>query len=208
MNQNVLVIFAKYPEAGKVKSRLAQTIGGANAASAYKTMVEIVVRNTKPCNGEYERVLYYDPPELREKFQSWLQMSHQQPQSGDNLGDRMKKALSQALTEAKLAVLIGTDCIDVDRSLILKAFQELEEADLVLGPAKDGGYYLIGCKQVYPELFIGIDWSTECVLSQTLQIAKNSNLYVSLLPELEDIDTSEQYYGRLGEKIRPDLPSL
>lgn len=189
-----LIIFAKYPEAGQVKSRLAQTIGEAQAVFAYKTMVEIVVKNTKPRDGEYTQVLCYDPPERREQFQSWLQMDHQTPQSGDDLGDRMKKALSQALAESKYAVLIGTDCIDVDRSLILKAFQELAEADLVLGPAKDGGYYLIGCKQIHPEIFIGIDWSTGRVFAQTLHIAEKLKLRIACLPQLEDIDTGEQLW--------------
>lgn len=202
-----LLIFAKHPEAGKVKIRLAQAIGAVNAALAYKTMVEIVMRSTKPCNGEFTQVLYYDPPELREKFQSWLQISHLKPQSGGDLGERMKQALTQSLEETEHAVLIGTDCIDVDRPLILKAFQDLEKADLVLGPAKDGGYYLIGCRQVYPELFAGIDWGTERVFAQTLERARGLNLSTALLPELEDIDTGEQY-GKFGEKIRPDLPLL
>lgn len=192
--KNVLVIFAKYPEAGKVKNRLARTIGAAKAALAYKTMAEIVVRNTQPCDGEYAQVLYYDPPESREKFQSWLQVNHRQPQVEGDLGERMKKALSQALTESEYAVLIGTDCIDVDRPLILKAFADLKEADLVLGPAKDGGYYLIGCKRVFPELFTGIDWSTERVFSQTLRVTEKLKLRVSCLPQLEDIDTGEQLW--------------
>lgn len=202
-----LLIFAKYPDAGKVKTRLAQTIGEVPAAAAYKKMVEIVVGNTKARNGEYEQVMYYDPPEAGEKFRSWLPMSDQRPQSGGDLGERMKQALSFALAEAQQAVLIGTDCIDVDRPLIGKAFQDLEKADLVLGPAKDGGYYLIGCKKIHPEFFSNIEWSTENVLSQTLKIASALKLSVSLLPELEDIDTAEQY-GRLGEKIRPDLAVL
>ncbi len=190
-----LLIFAKFPEAGKVKSRLARTIGAANAASAYKTMVEIVVRNTRPCNGEFAQVLYYDPPELREKFQSWLQISHLKPQSGGDLGERMKRALTMTLEETEYAVLIGTDCIDVDRSLILKAFQDLQKkADLVLGPAKDGGYYLIGCKKVCPAIFTGIDWGTERVFSQTLRVAEKLKLHVSCLPQLEDIDTGEQIW--------------
>ncbi|MDP2600371.1 MAG: TIGR04282 family arsenosugar biosynthesis glycosyltransferase [Deltaproteobacteria bacterium] len=189
-----LLMFAKYPEAGRVKSRLAATIGAANAASAYKTMVEIVVKKTRPCNGEFAQVLYYDPPELREKFQSWLQMILLEPQSGGDLGERMKQAFTQNLAETKQAVLIGTDCIDVDRSLIWKAFQNLDTADLVLGPAKDGGYYLIGCRQVYPEIFTGIDWGTERVFSQTLRVAEKLKLRVSCLPELEDIDTGEQIW--------------
>ncbi|MBI4238701.1 MAG: TIGR04282 family arsenosugar biosynthesis glycosyltransferase [Deltaproteobacteria bacterium] len=189
-----LLMFARYPEIGKVKSRLAQTIGAANAASAYKTMVEIVVKNTRPCNGEFAQVLCYDPPELRERFQSWLQMSHLKPQSGGDLGERMKQAFIQALTETDHAVLIGTDCIDVDRSLILKAFDDLEKADLVLGPAKDGGYYLIGCKRAYPAIFTGIDWGTERVFAQTLRVAEKLELHVSCLPQLEDIDTEEQIW--------------
>ncbi|MBI4239168.1 MAG: TIGR04282 family arsenosugar biosynthesis glycosyltransferase [Deltaproteobacteria bacterium] len=195
-----LLIFAKYPEAGKVKSRLARTIGAATAVLSYKTMVEIVVKNTKPCSREYVQVLYYDPPELRAQFRSWLPIGRQQPQSGGDLGERMQQAFTHTLVETEHVVLIGTDCIDVDRPLILKAFQDLEKSDLVLGPATDGGYYLIGCKRVYPKIFTGIDWSTARVFSQTLRAAETLKLRVSCLPELEDIDTAEQY-GRFREKI-------
>ena len=191
-----LLIFAKYPEAGKVKSRLAKTIGATKAASAYKAMVEIVIRNTRPLDGQYAQVLCYDPPELRDKFSSWLPVICQRPQAKGDLGNRMKAALSQTLKETKQAVLIGTDCIDVDHHLIGKAFQHLESADLVLGPAKDGGYYLIGCNRVYPEIFTGIDWSTERVFSQTIRAAEKLKLHVSCLPQLEDIDTGKQYNNR------------
>lgn len=198
--KKTLLIFAKYPQAGYVKSRLAQVIGEAKAASAYKTMVELVVKNTKPYDGEYHQVLYYDPPECAEKFRSWLPIKHQEPQTRGDLGERMKEAFTQALAKTPYAVLIGTDCIDIDHSLIGKAFQNLEEADLVLGPAKDGGYYLMGCKHVHPELFIGIDWSTERVFSQTLQIAEKLKLRVACLKILEDIDTAEQYEGSFNRK--------
>jgi len=219
VNQKVLVIFAKYPEAGKVKSRLAQKIGAVEAAIAYKKMVERVVRKTDPRpfipspegrgihyaspsldgrglgEGEYRRVLCFDPLEKENDFKKWFPLLEISPQRDGDLGQRMSAALQESLGRGSgHAVLIGTDCVDVDRSLILKAFQNLEKADLVLGPAKDGGYYLIGCKQVYPEIFTGIDWSTERVFSQTLEIAEKLKLRVAYLPELEDIDTEKQLW--------------
>ena len=202
-----LIIFAKYPQAGKVKSRLAKDMGSEFSAALYKKMVEQVIDKTKPANGDYRQVICFDPPEKEDQFTSWFPGQQTIPQSTGDLGQRMSTALEKALKKNQLALLIGTDCLEIDRPLIGSAFERLRSCDLVLGPAKDGGYYLIGCKKIYPELFADIEWSTENVLSQTLKIANTLKLSVSLLKELEDIDTVEQY-GRFREKIRPDLPSL
>lgn len=192
--KNELLLFAKYPEPGKVKTRLSKTIGPQKAAKIYKAMVEEVMRRTSPCDGEYIRLLYYDPPELGKKFDSWLSFRHRKPQQGADLGEKIKNAFTESLTTAEKAILIGTDCIDIDHALILNAFDRLSRTDLVLGPAKDGGYYLIGCKKNYPELFSHIEWSTERVFLQTLKMADSLKLSVSLLQELEDIDAGEQLW--------------
>lgn len=183
-----LLIFAKYPEPGKVKTRLARTVGPVEAARLYRGMVETVVKKTTPVNGEYHQIMYFDPPERVREFKQWvpLQMKKQCP---GELGHRMLDAFQTSLANGSgQAILIGTDCIEIDRTLLCDAFQQLETADLVLGPAKDGGYYLIGMKATHPILFEGISWSTAKVLQETLHKAKEAGLKVALLPLLADID--------------------
>ncbi len=100
----------------------------------------------------------------------------------------MCRAFKTSLIKGSKAIIIGTDCVDVDLELVTQAFSELSHNDLVLGPACDGGYYLIGCKHVYPELFCDVAWSTDQVLEQTLLRADQLQLKVKLLPMLDDID--------------------
>ena len=186
---NKLLVFAKYPEPGRVKTRLARTIGPERAALLYKEMVETVVRKTTPTNGEYRRVLCFDPPEREKDFRKWISQIELRPQSSGGLGQRMSIAIQESLANGNDRVgLIGTDCVEIDRSLLCNAFDRLNKADLVLGPAKDGGYYLIGMKKTYPFLFDGISWSTEKVLDETLEKAKGGHLKVELLKILSDVD--------------------
>ena len=183
-----LLIFAKYPEAGRVKTRLAARVGAAKAAQLYRDMVTTVIAKTEPYANSFERTLYYDPPEREAAFRQWLPITSQRPQRGDDLGERMHTAFKEVLQGDGHAVLIGTDCIDIDTKVVTAAFAALADHDLVLGPATDGGYYLIGCKATWPELFAEIAWSTPTVLQQTLQRAEQLGLQVQLLDPLSDID--------------------
>lgn len=187
--KNELLIFAKYPEPGKVKTRLARTVGPVEAAVRYRGMIDAVMQKTQTTNGEYNRILCFDPPQREDEFRKWFSSLEMRPQCGGDLGKRMIVAFQESLANgAGRAVLIGTDCVEVDRSLLSDAFDRLEKADLVLGPAKDGGYYLIGMKAVHPSLFEGIPWSTEKVLEETLDKAGRSRLKVELLKTLSDLD--------------------
>lgn len=191
---NHLLIFAKYPESGKVKTRLARSLGFERAALLYKEMVEIVVVKTAPVNGEYARTLYFDPPERREDFKTWFPSLTISPQGSGDLGLRMKSAIEESFRSgADRVVLIGSDCTEIDRDLILEAFRRLEASDVVIGPAADGGYYLIGMNRsggrtVTPQLFTGISWSTVSVLRETLQKAEKIGIPYALLPTLSDLD--------------------
>lgn len=199
--KNELIIFAKYPEPGRVKTRLARTVGGVEAARRYRGMIETVMRKTDPLPPtpshqgrgereiEYLRTLCFDPPERETDFRKWFPLLKMRPQCGGDLGKRMIAAFQESLANGSgRAVLIGTDCVGIDQSLLCNAFDRLERADLVLGPAKDGGYYLIGMKAVHPSLLEGIPWSTEKVLEETLEKAGRSRLKVELLKTLSDLD--------------------
>lgn len=186
---NRLLIFAKYPEAGKVKTRLARTVGAVEAALRYREMIETVIKKTLPLNGEYRRTLCFDPPQKENDFRQWFPSLEIKPQGDGDLGQRMSAAFQESLVNGSdRTVLIGTDCVEIDRSLLCDAFDHLDKADLVLGPAKDGGYYLIGMKKAHPFLFEGIPWSTEKVLNKTLEKANRSRLKVELLKTLSDLD--------------------
>lgn len=196
--QNILILMAKYPDPGRVKTRLARSEGEKRAADLCRKMTEIVVARTRSDGGDYNRVLFFHPPEAAGKFRRWFGFFRQRPQSGRDLGERMRKAFEETLSEAQRVVMIGSDCVDLDSDLVRDAFRRLRTADLVLGPAKDGGYYLIGLSRVHPELFEGIAWGTAAVFSETCRRAGILGLKTSFLPEREDIDTEKQLW-RLGE---------
>lgn len=114
------------------------------------------------------------------------------PQAEGDLGVRMARSLASALQGTERSVIIGTDCPGLNASILAAAFEQLQLSyDLVLGPAVDGGYYLLGLRYFIPELFIGINWGTSEVLQQTMAIAQQLNLSVNYLPELADVDRPE-----------------
>jgi rSAM/selenodomain-associated transferase 1 len=126
-------------------------------------------------------------------MQQWLGFGWRyQCQGEGDLGSRMALAFANAFNEgSKIVVIIGTDCPSLKPKLMGDAFQVLSQNDLVLGPAQDGGYYLIGLRRFIPELFTGINWGTSEVLQQTVTIAKQLDLAIAYLPTLADVDRPE-----------------
>ncbi|OLP17396.1 hypothetical protein BST81_16505 [Leptolyngbya sp. 'hensonii'] len=186
-----LIIFTRYPEAGKAKTRLIPAIGPQGAADLHRQLTEQTLATARTFQQQHPLTITVaytggDEPLMR----TWLgpDLNYQQ-QSQGNLGDRMADAFRVAFaTGAGKVVIMGTDCPAVTVQHLTKAFQFLAEQDLVLGPAIDGGYYLIGLRTPMPELFQGISWSTEQVLAQTLTIGASLHLTMTLLPPLQDID--------------------
>lgn len=147
MSQRTLLYFVKYPEPGKVKTRLARTVGAAKAAELYRELAEKNFKLLQETAGsEFSLQVAYDPPESEERIQSWLAgASRFFPQKGDGLGERLRQAFDSAFREgARQVIALGSDTLGLKPELISRAFEELENYDAVLGPAKDGGYYLIG----------------------------------------------------------------
>lgn len=202
MGARTIILFAKYPEPGNVKSRLAAHIGHDRAAALYRAMVDTVVaRTTPPTVGPiYDRILYFDPPDRHNDFRRWLpQIPEQRPQCDGDLGTRMQHAFAACLADdrrlttddAQRVCLIGTDCPTITAADIVTAFARLDAHDVVIGPARDGGYYLLGLRHCVPELFRGVAWSTAHVYTQTLAIADGLRLRTSALSMQQDIDTIE-----------------
>lgn len=190
-----LIIFTRYPEPGKTKTRLIATLGAEGAATLQRQMTENTISQVRkllqqrPLVGEI-----HFAGGNQSLMAQWLGSDLvYQPQGSGDLGERMARALSTAFSSgAESAVIIGTDCPGLSAAIIAKAFNYLHyDCDLVLGPALDGGYYLLGLGRFVPELFTGISWSTAEVLSQTANIAKQLNLSVAYLPQLADVDRPE-----------------
>ncbi len=189
-----LIIFTRYPEPGKTKTRLIPVLGAEGAATLQRQMTEQKLTQVRELQAAYPvSVEVHFTGGNEQLMQSWLGSSliYQRQSEGD-IGCRMASAF-QASFEAGMnnVVLIGIDCPDLNAQLMAEAFQALHQHDLVLGPAVDGGYYLIGLRRLIPELFTGIRWSTAEVLPETLRIAHRLELAVAKLRLLSDVDRPE-----------------
>jgi hypothetical protein len=187
-----LGIFARAPIPGQVKRRLAADVGPSTAADVYWRLGRQVVESV--AGPGYRATVWFTPSNQGRFVREWLEGVGRiefRPQAPGGLGARMHHAFSRHFTEgAALALLIGTDCPGVDRRLIVEAFAALGSHDVVLGPAVDGGYYLVGLRRPRSELFRGITWSTPAVLAQTKARARSLGLTVRLLRPLRDVDTA------------------
>ena len=188
-----LIIFTRYPEAGKTKTRLIPALGTKGAADLHRQMTEHTLTQVKQLQSNAISFEVRFAGGDLQLMQGWLgSNSIYQSQGDGDLGQRMARSLLYAFQSgAEKAVIIGTDCPDVNAEILAEAFAKLHHYNLVLGPAMDGGYYLVGLQYPIPELFIDIDWGTAKVLQQTVEIAENLNLSIVYLPYLADIDRPE-----------------
>ena len=181
-----LIIFIKNPVLGSVKTRLAATVGAERALEVYLKLLTITrhAASGAPC----EKYLYYaDAVETEDEWDNAT--FHKRLQRGDDLGERMHNAFADVFAGgAGKAVIIGSDCPEMRAGIIDDAFKALETADVVIGPATDGGYYLLGMKKIVLELFLDKQWSTSTVLRATLSDAERLGLRVHQLPTLSDLD--------------------
>jgi len=180
-----LVVMAKYPARGRVKTRLAATIGSARACALYRAFVLDLA--DRLAQLPYDVVWAYWPP--RAPFGRLLPGARSRPQRGADLGARMANAIVAALRGGGPALVIGADAPHVSAASLARAAAALRGgADLVLGPAEDGGYYLIGVRAPVPALFRGIAWGTRTVLAVTRARARRLGLRTRLLPPTFDVD--------------------
>jgi rSAM/selenodomain-associated transferase 1 len=186
-----LTIFTRYPEPGLTKTRLIGALGEKGAAALQKELTEQTVKNIDQLarTSTVEPVIYFEGGDLA-SMQNWL--GHERtykPQGDGNLGKRLIKAFEDAFSAgAQRVVTIGCDCPDLTREHIGRAFDALYLKDLVLGPATDGGYYLIGIKCPCDALFKDIPWGTDRVFETTVYLAQELGLSIEILEELRDVD--------------------
>jgi uncharacterized protein len=202
----VLGIFVKAPIPGRVKTRLAEHIGPSGAADVYWRLGRHVVRSA--AGSGYRTTVWFTPRREAAFVRKWLAGVARggvafHPQVGASLGARLVTAFADEFADgARRVVMIGSDCPGVDRRLVREAFAALGERDVVLGPARDGGYYLIGLAAPRPALFRGIPWSTAAVAVETRVRARALGLSCRLLRALRDVDTARdaRLVGLLGPR--------
>jgi uncharacterized protein len=192
-NRRALIIFAKNPLPGAVKTRLSPPLTPAEAASLYSCMILDSVAMASSLRNIIPFIFFQDDPGAADYFKTLAPEIISTPQKGEDLGDRMKNAFDEIFCRgfAEIAI-IGTDSPDLPPGHILEAFAllEHEHIDVVFGPAEDGGYYLLALKNVWGELFSGLPWSSSGLLETSVARAKNNCLGVSFLPGWYDIDTA------------------
>ena len=188
-----LIIFTRYPEPGQAKTRLIPALGAEGAAALHRKMAEYTVSQARLLRDDAVDIEVRFAGGDRAQMQTWLGSDlDYHPQSAGDLGDRMSDAFQSAFDRgAKRVVTIGTDCPDLNHSLLVSAFQTLITNDLVIGSATDGGYYLIGLRYMIPDLFQNITWSTSIVYQQTIATADQLKLSIANLPMLSDVDRPE-----------------
>jgi rSAM/selenodomain-associated transferase 1 len=189
----VLGLFAKEPRPGQVKKRLAAHTSPAWAARVAEAFLLDTLERLTPIAAD--RVVAFTPSTASGYFAEICQDRMRLiPQAEGNLGQRMAAFFAEQFeADAGAVILVGTDSPTLQASFILQAFQELERSDVVIGPSTDGGYYLIGCTRLMPELFEGIRWSTSLVLADTVASLRGRGWRLALLPPWYDVDTLDDW---------------
>ncbi|WP_420603990.1 TIGR04282 family arsenosugar biosynthesis glycosyltransferase [Flagellimonas sp.] len=202
--KNLLLIFTRNPELGKCKTRLASKVGDYAALEVYKFLLEHTVSVTQNLN--MEKYVYYS--ESIWKNDVWDNTVYQKKlQNGNDLGMRMKQAFLDGFDSGfEKIIIIGSDMYDLSQKNLEEAFAKLDEHDYVLGPAEDGGYYLLGMTSFKEELFQNKDWGTDTVLHNTLSDLKNENYFmlktkndVDHYEDIKDIPVFQQFLKHIKE---------
>lgn len=189
VKRNLYGLMMKFPEPGRVKTRLAQEVGESAAADVCRRIAEAVLAATagSQCFG---RVVFFSPESRRQEFAAWLQGEVLADQHGDGLGEIMANCLAELFRRgADKAVITGSDIPALDRSILEDAFRLLDTVDLVLGPARDGGYYLAGMRRLHRGIFEGIAYGGSDVFNLTVAAAEREGLRWSTVAVLDDLDT-------------------
>jgi len=185
VSKNLIIIFTRNLELGKVKTRLAKTIGDESALNIYKFLLNHTEKTIR--NIDYDKAVYYSiKVRNNDIWDKTVYQKHQQ--RGNDLGERMHNAFREAFSKGyKKIVIVGSDLYDLEAKDINYAFEQLSKCDVVIGPAVDGGYYLLGMKIMHSQIFQNKDWGTSTVFQSTINNLQNKRVF--LLDELNDIDT-------------------
>jgi uncharacterized protein len=198
MKNSALIIFVRNPVLGKVKTRLARIIGDQKAFEVYNELLFHTM--TQTIAVEVDKFVFYDIK--IDENDIWSdQIFYKKIQQGEDLGVRMQNAFRNILDLGyKKVVIIGSDLFDLTTNHIINAFDKLEKNDAVIGPAEDGGYYLLGLKKTIPKVFESKNWGTSTVFNDTLKDLENHK--IDFLETLNDIDTFEDLEKHINHKTK------
>lgn len=198
--KKAIIIMAKVPEAGKVKTRLQSFLNAEKCAEFAECLLRDVIEKNR--NASDQLIIAFSPKGKSEYFQKFSQYNFiLTPQKGADLGEKMFNAFDFAFGQnIDSTVMIGTDSPTFPRKFIEKAFEFLENSDAVLGESEDGGYYLIGLKRLKKEIFENVEWSSPETFQQTVQNVEKCGLKLSFVPKWFDVDLPEDF-----ERLRKDL---
>ncbi|MCS6930218.1 MAG: TIGR04282 family arsenosugar biosynthesis glycosyltransferase [Saprospiraceae bacterium] len=195
---DTLLIFVKEPIPGRVKTRLARTVGDEEAARIYRFLLEKTHQAAIKTSAD-RRWLFYADERIDKEDDQFPGSFEKYVQCPGDLGQRMADAFQRAFSAgSERVVIIGSDCPELTSEVLDEAFLALRKCDAVIGPTFDGGYYMLGTNRFIPELFQGIAWSTPEVLDQTLAIFNKLHLKFGVFSTLYDIDTEEDWRAYLG----------
>jgi len=196
-SKKALIIFIRNPELGQCKTRLAKTIGDEAALNIYSYLLQHTAQVSEAVKAD--KYVFYS--ETINKNDLWnTDVFRKKIQNGTDLGSRMENAFSKLFGLGyEKVMIIGSDLLDLNQQHIEIAFEAFNHHDVVIGPSKDGGYYLLGMKKIHENIFKNKTWGTETVLKETLNDLQN--IKVELLEELNDIDTFEdmKHYKQLEQ---------
>jgi rSAM/selenodomain-associated transferase 1 len=203
-----LIIFIRFPHPGKVKTRLASSIGNDKAARLYRLCTENVFKETRKLSSKILRYIFYADKDDEDNVIKWAgPVFHFMPQVEEDLGTRIEAAFDYVFRQrARKAVIVASDVPDLSAEIIGNAISALIDNDVVIGPTSDGGYYLLGMNRLHSDLFHGITWSTTKVYDETLSQVEYLGLKVQCLRELDDIDTEEDLHRWLDASVKEGNP--
>lgn len=210
MIREILIVFTRFPQPGQTKTRLIPALGAARAAELQKTMADYTFAQC--CELANRRGLsvavHYEGGDER-AVRRWIPSSMIcLPQSKGSLGERLAHSFASSFTAGmEHVIIVGSDCPFLTPKILANGFDLLQNHDLVLGPAYDGGYYLIGLRKVDYLLWANIDWGTDKVLHQTIEIARKRGMTLALLPTLADIDRPEDLPNLLASGFGMHFPT-
>jgi rSAM/selenodomain-associated transferase 1 len=187
--KSLLIIFYRNPRLGKVKTRLAASVGNHRALDIYRKLSGHTKSITE--NLPVDKIVFYS--ESIDLMDIWPNATFLKAfQEGNDLGEKMKNAFVAGFETGYTSIcIIGTDCFELTPEIIKEAFEVLQSTDVVLGPASDGGYYLLGMKRPYVEFFQNKLWSSASVLEDTINDLESMNLSHATLQQLADVDTED-----------------
>jgi hypothetical protein len=201
-----ILVFVKAPEKGKVKTRLSKILGKTVALGLYKNFVADIIATLQ--TGRYTFRICFHPSDAEHKMMDWIGREYVlMPQRGNHIGERMANAFRKTFMDGfEHVLLIGTDLPDLPATVIDEAFKNLEKNAAVIGPAFDGGYYLIGfqSKTFLPAIFERIPWSTRQVFEKTIKIFEKNQYRVHRLPKWRDIDLYEDLKCFVAENVKDE----